>query len=147
MGFKTSVSSLLLVQSICSGDNSPKRVIDLGDVSDRAKLFLSCGQRPEYCERDWGEKVANALGPNGVGFHVFFAPRVQDSKSLTEIIFRELEDSDYYVLIDFRRERLLPPSETGNFSRRHMHRGSLFSHQEFALACYMGLSALCAIPR
>jgi hypothetical protein len=100
-----------------------------------AKLFLSCGQNPEYRERDWGEKVANALGPSGVGFHVFFAPRVQDSKSLTQIIFRELEDSDYYVLIDFKRERLLPPFQPwGLLSvRRFHHRGSLFSHQEFAL--------------
>ncbi len=57
----------------------------------RAKLFLSCGQRPEYRERDWGERVANVLGPSGVGFRVFFASRVQDSKSLTQIIFRELK--------------------------------------------------------
>jgi hypothetical protein len=108
---------------------------------DRAKLFLSCGQRPEYRERDWGEKVANALGPNGLGFHVFFAPRVQDSKSLTHIIFRELQDSDYYVLIDFKREQLLPPSKKWRLFRRRrlLHRGSLFSHQEFALACYLGL--------
>jgi hypothetical protein len=107
----------------------------------RAKLFLSCGQNPQYRERDWGEKVANALGPNGVGFHVFFAPRVQDSKSLTQIIFRELEDSDYYVLIDFKREKLLPPFNPWRFFRvrRIQHRGSLFSHQEFALACYLGL--------
>jgi hypothetical protein len=76
-----------------------------------------------------------------VGFYVFFASRVQDSKSLTQIIFRELEDSDYYMLIDFKREKLLPPSKAWRFfrGRRFQHRGSLFSHQEFALACHLGL--------
>jgi len=101
----------------------------------RAKLFLSCGQNPKYDEHRWGEDVAEALGPSGVGFDVFFAPSVQDSKSLTQVIFRELENSDYYVLIDFKREKLVPPFEVDPVQ----HRGSLFSHQEFALGCYLGL--------
>ena len=122
--------------------NVPTSLDRANPSNGRAKLFLSCGQNPEYHERDWGEKVANALGvQSGLGFHVFFAPRVQDNKSLTEIIFRELRDSDYYVLIDFKRERLVPPFKTPPFFRRgrFKHRGSLFSHQEFALACYLGL--------
>jgi hypothetical protein len=99
----------------------------------RAKLFLSCGQDEKYGEPQVGEKVADSL--RQIGFDVFFAPRVQDNKSLTQVIFRELEDSDYYVLIDFKREKLVPPFEVASFQ----HRGSLFSHQEFALACYLGL--------
>src|SRR6266568_5720670 len=91
----------------------------------RAKLFLSCGQNPKYDEHRWGENVAEALGSRGVGFDVFFAPTVQDSKSLTQVIFRELENSDYYVLIDFKREKLLPPFNPWRFFRvrRFQHRG------------------------
>jgi hypothetical protein len=99
----------------------------------KAKLFLSCGQNPQYRELDWGEKVASCF--RHIGFDVFFAPRVQDSKSLTEVIFQELQNSDYYVFIDFKREKLVPPFGVDSFQ----HRGSLFSHQEFALACYLGL--------
>jgi hypothetical protein len=102
---------------------------------ERAKLFLSCGQNPKYEELDWGKKVASVLGPKKIGFDVFFAPTTQDSKSLTQVIFRELEESDYYVLIDFRREKLVPPFH----EKSVYHRGSLFAHQEFALACYLGL--------
>jgi hypothetical protein len=102
---------------------------------DAPKLFLSCGQNPDYDERHWGESIAKALGSNGVEFNVFFAQRVQDSKSLREVIFRELDESDYYVLIDFKREELVPPFKRDSIQ----YRGSLFSHQEFALACYLGL--------
>jgi hypothetical protein len=93
------------------GVTSLAPVIETNRSNGKAKLFLSCGQNPKYDEYRWGEKVAEALGPgpSGVGFDVFFAPRVQDSKSLTQVIFRELEDSDYYVLIDFKREELVPP--------------------------------------
>jgi hypothetical protein len=101
----------------------------------RAKLFLSCGQNARYDEQDWGEELVSALGPTGIGFEVFFARRVQDSKSLREVIFAELETSDYYILIDFKREQLVPPFKVDSTE----HRGSLFSHQEFALACYLGL--------
>lgn len=103
--------------------------------NERAKLFLSCGQNPKYDELDWGKKLEVALGLDGVGFNVFFAPRTQESKALTQVIFRELEESDYFVLVDFKREKLVPPFAASSFS----HRGSLFAHQEFALACYLGL--------
>jgi hypothetical protein len=99
----------------------------------RAKVFLSCGQNPKYDELRWSEKVAAAL--KRLGFDVFFAPRVQNSKSLTEVVFHELENSDYFVLVDFKREKLVPPFKDDS----SQHRGSLFSHQEFALACYLGL--------
>jgi hypothetical protein len=95
----------------------------------KPKLFLSCDQDKKYDEPQWGERVADNL--TRIGFDVFFAPRVQDSKSLTQVIFRELESSDYYVLIDFKREKLVPP-----FKVDSQCRGSLFSHQEFALACF-----------
>jgi hypothetical protein len=102
-------------------------------LQHKAKLFLSCGQDQKYDEPHFGQKVADSL--RHIGFDVFFAPRVQDSKSLTQVIFHELKNSDYYVLLDFKREKLVPPFEAESFQ----HRGSLFSHQEFALACYLGL--------
>jgi hypothetical protein len=108
-------------------------------AGDRAKLFLSCGQDPAYNEPELGNEIEAALGRQGLGFDIFFAPRVQRSKALTEVIFRELQTSDYFVFVDFKREELLPPNKVN----AAQHRGSLFSHQEFALACYLDLDVAC----
>ena|ERR1700730_6729167 len=88
---------------------------------ERAKVFLSCGQDPDYDEVGVDKEIEVALGEQGLGFDVFFAPRAQRSNSLTEVIFRELETSDYFVFIDFKREKLLPP----NKDNTSFHRGSL----------------------
>ncbi|WP_009959111.1 hypothetical protein [Verrucomicrobium spinosum] len=101
----------------------------------RAKLFLSCGQNTDYHERETAKAIAETLGVRGLGFEVFYAPDVQTTKSVVETIFRELRDADYYVFIDFKREKLTKPGK----SKPDGHRGSLFTHQEFAIACFLGL--------
>lgn len=103
--------------------------------SNRAKLFLSCGQNPDYHERETAKAIAETLGVRGLGFEAFYAPDVQTTKSAVETIFRELRAADYYVFIDFKREKLTKPGKT----KPDGHRGSLFTHQEFAIACFLDL--------
>lgn len=96
----------------------------------RARLFLSCGQRED--ELKWGEAVRDALDYNktgGLGFEVFFARSNQDSKAILERVFDELHEADYFVFLDFKREQFTDPP--GGF------RGSLYCHQELALACFL----------
>ena len=55
-------------------------------------------------------------------------------RGLKESIFAHLENSEYFIFVDFRREKLAdnPPE----------YRGSLFSHQELALASYLDIDVL-----
>lgn len=93
----------------------------------RAKVFISCGQSTGE-ERQAAGQVAERL--TCLGFDPFVAVDVQSLRGLTESIYRQLADSEYFLFIDFRRERLV---------RKREHRGSLFSHQELAIASYLGL--------
>ena len=54
---------------------------------------------------------------------------------MRENIFAELRETEYFLFIDFRRELLSGPPEC-------IYRGSLFSHQELAIASYMDLDIL-----
>lgn len=114
------------------------------DSKRRAKLFLSCGQRADLDELRFGQAVRDALDyrTGGLGYDVFFAKGEQEPFPVVQVIFRELRDSDYYVFIDFKRERLVwdsSPSAGNALSGNDPFRGSLFTHQEFAIACYLGL--------
>ncbi len=95
----------------------------------RARLFLSSGQRGD--ELKWGEAVRDTLDyrTGGLGFDVFFARGNQDSKAILERVFEELHEADYFVFLDFKREQFADPP--GGF------RGSLYCHQELALACFL----------
>jgi len=55
---------------------------------------------------------------------------------LRENIFKRLEDADYLVFIDFRREEIKLNSGDS------IHRGSLFSNQELAIASFLEIPAL-----
>ncbi len=118
------------------------------DSKRRAKLFLSCGQRADLDELRFGQAVRDALDyrKGGLGYDVFFAKGEQEPHPVVQVIFRELRDSDYYVFIDFKRERLVSGLSGGSTlstenapSGKELFRGSLFTHQEFAIACYLGL--------
>jgi hypothetical protein len=86
-----------------------------------ARLFISCGQREG--ERQIAQAVADWFIVHG--FRPYIALEAQNVQDINSGIIRELRRSDYYVFIDFQRERL-----TGSDG----HRGSLFSHQELAIA-------------
>jgi hypothetical protein len=93
-----------------------------------AQIFLSCGQADKR-ERDAAARVREMF--NAQGFNVYVAIQAQSIQDVNAGIIRQLERSDYYLFIDFRRERL----GSGQDSEA---RGSLFTHQELALAYRSG---------
>jgi hypothetical protein len=58
---------------------------------------------------------------------------VQDLHGLRENIFRELRNSEYFLFVDFKRD---PLGDTG------LHRGSLFSNQELAVASLLEIDVV-----
>jgi hypothetical protein len=89
-----------------------------------AKVFISCGQAsPE--ERS----VAQSLSAWFVsqGFLPYVAIETQSILDLNAGIVGELRTSDYYVFVNFRREKI-----------RQGYRGSLFTNQELAMAYALG---------
>lgn len=111
----------------------------------KAKLFLSCGQNSSFGEPEWAKQVESKL--TELGFEVFYAVEERNGRSLTENIFAELREADYYLFIDFKREEIVQPrtrskSRVARDKTTKLFRGSLFSHQEFAIACFQGLEML-----
>lgn len=90
-----------------------------------ARVFVSCGQREG--ERDVARAVADWF--TSQGFRPYVALEAQSIQDVNSGIIGELRRSDYYVFIDLKRERL----DSGDGSR-----GSLFSHQELAIAYALG---------
>lgn len=95
----------------------------------KAKVFISCGQRKGTEELEIAHKIANILIK--AGFDPYIAVEEQTLKGLKENIFKQLETSEYIVFIDFLRE------EIRSGKQETFRRGSLFSHQELAIASYL----------
>ena len=92
-----------------------------------AKVFISCGQRSDD-EKAIADEVRAWFKEQG--FEAYVAAEVQDLTDLAESVKNQLQTSDYFLFIDFCREDL---SRNGEPTCR----GSLFSHQELALAYYL----------
>ncbi len=99
-------------------------------AAPRAKVFISCGQHSPS-ERRAAGNIAGML--TELGFDPYVATQEQTLKGLRENIFRNLEDSGYFIFVDFKREQLANLQDC---------RGSLFSHQELALASYLDLDVI-----
>ena len=97
-----------------------------------AEVFISCGQREG--ELQVAEKVKEKL--DKLGYQCYVALKQQDLGGVRENIFKRLDSSDYFIFIDFKRERLKTGKETKE------HRGSLFCQQELAIASYLHIPAL-----
>ena len=95
---------------------------------EKGKVFLSCGQRNGSDEIGIAEKIRDKLVQ--LGFDVYLAFEQQTLADLKANICRELEDSEYFLFIDFVRDQLGVESEA-------LYRGSLFCNQELALAAYL----------
>jgi hypothetical protein len=93
-----------------------------------ARVFISCGQRDG--EREVAQAVAQWFASRG--FRPYVALEAQSIQDVNSGIIGELRRADYYVFVDFRRERLVGAVADEPF------RGSLFSHQELAIAYAMG---------
>jgi hypothetical protein len=101
---------------------------------EASRVFISCGQKPDEIELVKG--VAGML--TNLGFMPYIAAEVHSTKALRENIFEQLRDTEYFLFIDFRREKLIQESDR----RRSFSRGSLFSNQELAIACFLDLNIL-----
>jgi hypothetical protein len=99
-------------------------------MSEKARVFISCGQRKNTGELTIVKQIADNL--DKIGFEPYIAVEEQRLEGVKENIFKRLENAEYFLFVDFKRERL-PSGE---------HRGSLFSHQELAIATFRGYEVL-----
>jgi len=99
----------------------------------RARVFISCGQSKQTDEVETASAIAARL--RELGFDPYIAVQEQTLRGLKENIFEQLGKSEYFVFVDFKREQL-PKSDPP------VYRGSLFSHQELAIASYLDIEAL-----
>lgn len=100
----------------------------------KAKVFISCGQNKNTDEVNIAQSIAEKLTEKG--FDYYIAVQEQSLKGVTENIFKQLETSEYFLFIDFKRENILPNNN------EIICRGSLFSHQELAVASYLGIKTI-----
>jgi len=96
-----------------------------------ARVFISSGQRTKR-ETNIGKSVEEYFRKRE--FETYFAERVHSSEALTENIFRFLRQSEYFVFIDFKRDRIRECEEE--------FRGSLFVNQEIAMATFLKLRGI-----
>jgi len=94
------------------------------------RVFVSCGQATDE-ERVTTRLIADMLCSQG--FSPYVATQIQTILDLNGEIIRELKQADYYLHINFRREKLAGSDE---------FRGSLFAHQELALAYGLGFDKM-----
>lgn len=102
-------------------------------------MFISCGQTKNSSEVDTAHAISDIL--QELGFDPYIAVDEQTLRGLKENIFSQLENSEYFVFVDFERERLISRGQR-RWSLHLQHRGSLFSHQELALAACFDLDVL-----
>ena len=97
-------------------------------MSLRAQVFISCGQREDLGEMEVAANIAEVLAQEG--FEPYIAASQQTLRGPKENIFQRLAESEYFLFIDFVRDRL-------DVEGSSLHRGSVFSQQELALAAYL----------
>ena len=68
---------------------------------------------------------------DGLGFNPYLAIEKHTLNGLKENIFKQLCDSEYFLFIDFKRERIK--------LLRRLYRGSLYAHQELAVASHLDI--------
>lgn len=104
---------------------------EIGSEVSMTKIFVSCGQRKSTREIEVASKVCEIIKKRG--FEVFLATETQSLGALTNCIYQEIEICEYFLFIDFKRDLCVDP--TGK--SKSFYRGSLFSHQELAIASYL----------
>jgi hypothetical protein len=89
-----------------------------------AKVFISCGQKSAK-----EEKAAKSVGDwfESKGFQPYVAIEVSTISDLNKQVIAELKSSDYFVFINFAREKILS-------GKKAFRRGSLYTNQELAVA-------------
>lgn len=107
-------------------------------MSEKARVFISCGQRKESEEVAIAKRIADEL--IAMGFEPYIAVAEQTLKGVKENIFTKLRSSEYFLFIDFKRERLFNGNDP--FTDTGVYRGSLFSHQELSIATFQDYEVL-----
>jgi hypothetical protein len=105
----------------------------------RPRVFVSCGQRKGSEELTIANRIAARL--KSMGFDPYVATEEQTLKGIIENVLARLAESEYFLFVDFRRERLSPKHRRPR-SGRAAFRGSLFSHQELGVATFLELGFL-----
>ena len=95
------------------------------------KVFISCGQHTAE-EREAASAIERWFRKRG--FDPYVAVQAQTLADVNSGIVEELKRSDFYVFIDFRRERLVTSEGLISPFRKYLFRGSLFTNQELAIA-------------
>lgn len=94
-----------------------------------ARVLISCGQLNDR-EIKIGKAVEEYFKTRN--FETYFAEKVHSSDALTENIFKFLQNSEYFVFIDFKRDKL----------KENLCRGSLFVNQEIGIATFLNLEGI-----
>ena len=95
------------------------------------KIFISCGQA-DAVERQIAAEVCALLVKQGFQ-PPYVAIQTQTIQDVNFSIISELKNSDYYIFIDFAREKI---SSRGWF--KPLFRRSVFTNQELAIAYILG---------
>ena len=95
----------------------------------KARVFISCGQRTDR-EKNIGMEVDRHFKKRG--FDTYFAEKVHSPEALTEHIFTYLRNSEYFVFIDFKREKI----------NENDYRGSLFVNQEIGISTFLKIPGI-----
>ncbi|MGO9644797.1 MAG: hypothetical protein ACLPY5_08635 [Candidatus Bathyarchaeia archaeon] len=98
------------------------------DGEIKAKVFISCGQREQSDEACIAQDIEARL--RELHYDPYVAVEEQSPLGVKENILGQLESSEYFLFIDFKREQ---------FANETFCRGSLFSHQELAIASYLNI--------
>lgn len=95
----------------------------------KATVFISCGMANKE-EKDFAKRLKDFLNDLSKEYKVFISSEQHTLEGVNEHLIKKLKESDYYVFVDLKREKLSDGND---------HRGSLYTHQELAWAYVLGL--------
>jgi hypothetical protein len=105
----------------------------------KSRVFISCGQHgsSDDLTSELGIAMIVKRRLEELGFEVYIAIEQHTLSGFTENILPTLQDSEYYLFIDFNREKIITESKNERYDIEFKYRGSLFSHQELGIATFL----------
>lgn len=101
-------------------------------------IFLSCGQSDSWPgERKTAEKIQEVLEKDDK-YDVFVATTKKTIIDLNQEILSGLNNSDYYIFVNFKREIIYRKKWFPGICHPHEYRGSLYTNQELGMAFAAG---------
>ncbi len=83
------------------------------DEELKAKVFISCGQRRKSEEVQIANEISERLAR--LDYDPYLAVQQQSLRGVRQNIFQELETSEYFLSIDFKREPVVPCYRSGRY--------------------------------